>query len=357
MNSVKKSIILGEYTQIKINGTPFMMPKYLLETEFITSGIQEFDAIHDYHIDAVFDTKELFADLIEYLLYEYNDETIPFLNISPALSMFIDKYLKNHYYLLLNLCRRYERMMHTPLIDNRGILTNFIEIMVGFYVGSSINIDCMVECMQELFPDLMERLKKIFSGVKVYNLYSKVKNDHECTYTNLWCQTLRDISREYESFVPKIFEAMLKKNDITLEHIVPNIDYYNHKNITFTTTNYGKVLDEYNVWIYEYDEGIKQLIKGNAGSVSSTSDNTEISGPIALISHKNNKCVDQITKDLHMISSIPMTEDFYVLCNGVITPYICDIYGDDDTVVVYCENGIYFIGCPEIGSKIIMDKK
>lgn len=217
-----------------VNGHPFSIPKNLFDGAFITDKVEGFKDIHEYTIDAEIDPAEFIGQLIPYILYSKLNYDCDGLMISPALSMFIDKYLVDRYLLLEWIIEYYGAKLYKLREGDCGmynIIGDVIIFIKSLYMGylryGEQETDCVVNIIVDDFTKLYDRLSTIFT------------EDFKSNHTNFDLKgdtakfkflVTREFIGDEEFFVPRFIETFFKHHEVTIEHDIPNIDVHDTPN-------------------------------------------------------------------------------------------------------------------------------
>lgn len=241
--SLSDLILCSEQVDITINGEHFKMPKVVIDAEFVTCNVSGFNDIHEYFTDKKEDPQVIFRELAAYISSKNNGihPTIDVaddiaadtaealcmdINISPATSEFICKYLKNTDKLLNYICRTYEQSIariypkRYNVFCEDGILTNIKNVFYRRrYYFDETESEYIEEAIQKLFPDLWDRLCRIFNGASRFSL-NVIDNRYDAC-----CNLLLKYADDYERVLPEIIEYVATNIGLEILHDIPNVIY------------------------------------------------------------------------------------------------------------------------------------
>jgi len=224
--TVAEMMVNNDRVGFKVNDHEFSLPKIVIENEFVTAGVEHFNDIYDFVIDSEIDPETFIKELAKYLScgdFSFDEKNKMYmcysLNISPALSEFIDKYLKRRINLLEWICYTYDKKLKNELY----------QLKESFYwerwdMIHDENADKIIDVIKTEFPDIWGRLMRNYSDTKdhikpMFTLKNEEKYSASCFLS------FRVYSTEEEMFFPRFVKSYLAKHNIELKHVVPNIDY------------------------------------------------------------------------------------------------------------------------------------
>jgi len=250
---------------IKINGTEFTVPKIVIDREFITANVHGFEDVHDYYIETDTDPQVIFDEILEYITVLYDDcyvdtedSKILYLSISPATSVFIDMYLKDHAKLLDWVCWKYSRIIGNEFGSSASILHDIVHVFAGWFDVDAEIAEILEMCIKKEFPDLLEKLNDMINDTetikKVFDFSTK---EH--------FEMFMEMSLEYEMFLSRLLRTYIEFHGIVIEHAIPNNRYdeprliFDHENQLETTERNkrrSRVSEEYVMYGIKPDDTI-----------------------------------------------------------------------------------------------------
>jgi len=284
-----------EITTIKINGVEFQLQKFIVDQEFVTSGVTGFNDTHDYFIETDIDPQVIFDEVMAYVIvgdYEYIEEKNTYehlyLKISPATSVFIDMFIKNRNKLLEWVCWTYSRKIDLTF-DNResGVLNDIIDMfctvdnhLVNYRYKSTLRDVILKE-----FPDITDEIDL---------------SQEECI------KKIRTESSRYEMFLPRIIKAFIESYDIKVEHVIPNIEFDEPEKILgdwFDYEHAQKIIkfaglaSEYVVHVTDSSDKILVAVDTNEILDNKLIPRITVDGDMCLVAHKNNSVIKTLGED------------------------------------------------------------
>lgn len=215
--TAKHFILNTERVAIKINGEEFYLPKIVIDSEFVTSGVTGFDGIHDYVIDNI-QTHPLtiFNELVDYITFNDSKMHIKDLKLSADTTTFIDKYLKNRVRLLIYILHNYT--------------TNYADSSeLEYFVADYYNKDpvyCehdgykILDAIRRTSDNMYNRIKKVFTGNSKFTQYCLKCDD---SLSDVCLNLIILLAEDEPDFIPNLIRNYF--HDVQIEETIPNIDH------------------------------------------------------------------------------------------------------------------------------------
>lgn len=201
--------------KIKINDQEFNMPRIIIESHFVTAGIENFADIHNYSIETGDAPETIFKEIIKYSLLlfgscDYDDIE----DISVGAIKFIDKYYVDQEKMIKIVYKEYETAIKN--INSAHSLSNVLNLLQDTHVYnlSAEDNTLVIKIIEEEFPETMSRIINIVGYSKKPFTLCEEKGSR---IGRLHRKIFYELSKDVDGFLPKFMECYIKHFGIEMK--------------------------------------------------------------------------------------------------------------------------------------------